>query len=402
MGKQIFLFRVIFNQNPAMFQKFTYLFLLLIGSVAIAVAQPYQVGSTTITFNDPNRTGGFGSGGGSGRQIQTEIYYPANTAGANVAIASGQFPVLIFGHGFVMTWDSYVNIWEHFVPLGYVIAFPRTEGSISPNHDNFGLDLRQVAEKMQAENSNSNSIFYQALTNQTAIMGHSMGGGSTILAGESNTNISTIVGMAPAETNPSAIAAAANVSVPSLIFSGSSDGVTPPQDHHIPIYNGLSSSCKVFINIVDGSHCYFAASSTTCSFGEFSPGSLPKLEQQDIVNDFLALWLDYTLRGNATAFAAFNDSLDASNRITYQKICSTTSVASLSPKPYAYNLGNDFISFNIQSPTAIKLYDLSGRLVLDKSISSNTQLPITSLKAGIYILQVASQSESFADKIIVQ
>ena len=46
----------------------------------------FSVGHTTITFNDPTRTGGFGSGGGTGRQIQTEIYYPAASAGTGVEV----------------------------------------------------------------------------------------------------------------------------------------------------------------------------------------------------------------------------------------------------------------------------------------------------------------------------
>lgn len=375
--------------------------LLLILASSLAFAQPYSIGNTTITFNDPNRTGGFGSGGGAGRQIQTEIYYPATTTGANVAVANGQFPVLVFGHGFVMTWDSYNNIWEEFVPKGYVVAFPRTEGSFSPNHENFGIDLRQVADKMQAENSNSNSIFYQALMNQTAIMGHSMGGGSTVLAGASNANISTIVGMAPAETNPSAVSAAANVTVPALIFSGGSDGVTPPQDHHIPIYNALGSSCKVFINIIEGSHCYFANNSTTCSLGEFNPGSLPRLEQQDIVNDFLSLWLEYTLRGNNTSFTTFNDSLGTSNRITFQKSCAITGVESIEQSPFIYSLGNDFITIN--EDCDVRLYDLSGRLVLEATNrKAGNNIPISSLKTGVYIIHSVSKNKSFTDKIVVR
>ena len=44
-------------------------------------AQIFQTGTLTLTFNDPLRSGGFGSGGGPGRQIQIEIYYPAVTAG---------------------------------------------------------------------------------------------------------------------------------------------------------------------------------------------------------------------------------------------------------------------------------------------------------------------------------
>lgn len=390
------------GQPQNMRHKFIHLLLFTLAS-SFAFAQPFTIGNTTITFNDPNRTGGFGSGGGPGRQIQTEIYYPANTQGTNVAIANGQFPVIVFGHGFVMTWDVYNNIWEHFVPQGYVMAFPRTEGSIGPSHENFGLDLRQVAEKMQDENNNSNSIFYQALLNETAIMGHSMGGGSTVLAGASNVNISTIVGMAPAETNPSAVAAAGNVTVPALVFSGSSDGVTPPQDHHLPIYNALGSSCKVYISIIDGSHCYFANNSTTCSFGEFNPGSLPRLEQQDIVSDFLSLWLDYTLRNNSNAFTTFNDSLDASSRITFQKNCSITSIDDDFPKPFEYFTGNDFI--RVKGANQIDLFDLSGRMVLSEAIPSRKSvknISIGHLKAGVYIVHSTAGDRIFTDKIIVQ
>ena len=76
-----------------------------------------------------------------------------------------------------------------------------------------------------------------------------------MLAAANNANISGIVGLAPAETNPSAIGVCANISVPALIFSGSSDGVTPPAEHHLPIYQGIASSCKSFVSITGGAHC---------------------------------------------------------------------------------------------------------------------------------------------------
>jgi len=53
-----------------------------------------SIGHTTFTFNDPTRTGGVGSGGGPGRQIQTEVYYPATSAGTSTPVASGEFPSL--------------------------------------------------------------------------------------------------------------------------------------------------------------------------------------------------------------------------------------------------------------------------------------------------------------------
>ena len=109
-----------------------------------------SIGHTTLTFNDPTRSGGVGSGGGAGRQIQTEIYYPATSAGTSTPFATGEFPIIVFGHGFAMTWDAYSNIWEHYVPRGYIMAFVRTESSLfpSPSHGDFGLDLKLVAQKM--------------------------------------------------------------------------------------------------------------------------------------------------------------------------------------------------------------------------------------------------------------
>lgn len=383
---------------------FTLIFTVVI---AAAYAQPYTIGHTTVTFNDPARTGGFGSGGGSGRQMQTEIYYPATSQGENTPLAQGQFPVIVFGHGFVMTWDVYNNLWENLVPKGYVMAFLRTEGSISPSHDDFGLDLRQVANKMQELNSNSNSIFYQALTNKTAIMGHSMGGGSTILAGANNANITTIIGLAPAETNPSAVAAAANVTVPALIFSGASDGVTPPADHHIPIYNALNSTCKYFINVVNGSHCYFANTSFTCDFGESSPGSLSRLEQQDIANDFLGQWLDYTLKSNSSSFSTFNDSLDASNRVTYLKSCVVSSTAGYHLDKASVFVKDGFLMLDIpikDGELNLTVYDISGRLVINeffKAKNDTKKVPVSALKTGVYIVNISSHDENFIKKIIV-
>jgi len=267
-----------------------------------------QIGHTTITFNDPVRTGGFGSGGGAGRQIQTEIYYPAATTGDDVPVLNNTYPVIVFGHGFVMSWDAYANIWEHYVALGYILAFPRTEGGISPNHNEFGLDLKIVETKLQALNADATSLFNNKLLPNSAIMGHSMGGGATILAGANNSTIKAIVGMAPAETNPSAIAAATSVTVPSLIFSGSGDGVTPPADHHIPIYNALTSSCKSFVNIIGGGHCYFANSSTTCDFGELtsiSSVTINRTTQHTRTFSILDPFLDYHLKGNCSSKAQF-------------------------------------------------------------------------------------------------
>jgi dienelactone hydrolase len=289
-----------------------YFLILLIGLCAspFVVAQNLFVGHATLTFNDPTRTGGFGSGAGAGRQIQTEIYYPAAAAGENVAVANGQFPLIVFGHGFAMNWDAYANIWQALVPAGYVMAFPRTESGLfpSPSHNDFGLDIALVAQKMSEQTLLSSSLFFGKLTDYTCAMGHSMGGGAAVLAASQSANFDCYVGLAPAETNPSAIAAAAALQIPSLILSGSNDGVTPPAQHHLPIYDAIPHECKSFANLIGGGHCYFANTNFNCDFGESTTStgiSLTRAEQQSLMYQQLFSWLSYFLNSSCVGYEAF-------------------------------------------------------------------------------------------------
>lgn len=304
--------------------------LILIVFAPIWAFCQYQIGHTTITFNDPTRAGGFGSGGGAGRQIQTEVYYPSYSAGENTAIATfPDFPVLVFGHGFAMGWDAYQNMWEHLVPQGYIMAFVRTEGSLipSPSHSDFGQDLALVSTKMLALNNTAGSPFNGKVKQKSVIMGHSMGGGATMLAASNNTNIAGIVGFAPAETNPTAIGVCGNISVPALIFSGSSDGVTPPAEHHIPIYQGIASTCKSFVSITGGAHCYFANSNFNCDFGESTSSqgiSITRAEQQQKTFTILDPWLRYILGADCFGLNVFHHSLTNTPGTVNQTTCPPT------------------------------------------------------------------------------
>lgn len=297
-----------------MMKKLVLLFSLCIS--ATSWTQPFPIGHRTITYNDPSRSGGYGSGGGSGRQIQCEIYYPAVSTGDNVDFANVSAPVITFGHGFFMAWDAYNNIWENLVPKGYVLIFPRTEGGFSPVHDDFGKDLVVVANRFASDCTVPSFFAFDHYNGKNAVMGHSMGGGSTLLAAsDPNADFDLLVGLAPAETTPSAITAAATVAIPAVVFSGTEDAVTPPADHHIPIYNALSSDCKQLFSITGGAHCYFANSNVACDFGEGSSGgniSITRADQQDILFDGLEPLLRFYLFGECdswTDYAAFfNDS----------------------------------------------------------------------------------------------
>jgi pimeloyl-ACP methyl ester carboxylesterase len=374
----------------------------------------FSVGHTTITFNEPNRTGGFGSGGGPGRQIQTEIYYPAASAGDNVPVSNGEFPVVVIGHGFVMSWDAYANIWGLLVPQGYVVALPRTEGGFSPNHGDFGLDLAQVLGNTLGLGNNNQSIFFGKIASTGAIMGHSMGGGASFLAGAQSTSATTIIGLAPAETNPSAIAAAGNITVPVLVFSGSEDAVTPPAEHHLPIYNATASECKYFLSLVGGGHCYFANTNTNCDFGELVSGlpTMNRATQQGLMNQFLLPWLDWHLKDNQEAALEFQLYLQSVLLIDYLSECVVLSAENvesielnLYPNPTTGYLIFEFQTVETLKNAEIQIFSIDGKLLKNievRELNSGFVLPISNLTTGVYHLNLTSDKGSFTKRFFKQ
>lgn len=277
---------------PALFILFT-----------VSAHAQFPIGNRTITYNDPDR---------SNRAIECEIYYPGVSAGSNVDVESGEFPVIVFGHGFAMQVGAYPNWREEFVPDGYIMVFPTTEGGTifpPPNHGEFGLDLRFLVTQMQTEGTNAASPFYQHISERAGMMGHSMGGGATFIGASGFADVDCIVGLAPAETDPSAVTAAGNVTAPTMILSGTSDGVTSPADNHIPIYDALGSSCKYFVPITDGSHCYFASNTVTCTLGEIIPGSLPAEDQRQSSYAVCHPWFDYFLKDDCDAWGDYQTAL---------------------------------------------------------------------------------------------
>lgn len=377
-----------------------FIFISLFTISTNTMAQSFNIGHATITFHDSSRS----------RNIATEVYYPGINTGQNVAVDSGSFPVLIFGHGFLMDWNAYQNFWTELVPKGYVMCFPTTEMSASPNHGAFGLDLEFLAAQMQEENLDSTSLFFNSLTSETALMGHSMGGGASFLAAENNTTISALVNFAAAETTPSAIAAAVNVNVPSLIFSGDDDCIAPTNTNQTLMYDSLSSTCKTHIRIIDGGHCYFANNNFTCNLGESfcNPTlNISRTQQQSVTFDFLNLWLAYSLKGDTSAWTRLNDSLQNSFRINSSQRCNITSVKEryidnkikLYPNP-ASNQINLAITEE-QKGGRLQIFNVLGKRLHEHLIKeSNIQIDVSRFPKGTYLILISKDGYQFSTKFI--
>ena len=286
---------------------------------SFALGANHQIGHRQITFVDTTR---------ANRQIQCEIYYPATTAGDNVAIASGKFPVIIYGHGFVMPVSVYDVYWNALVPKGYIIVLPTTESSFSPSHTNFGKDLAYAAKSMRLQGSIPTSPFFNAVDSTSAVMGHSMGGGCAFLAMQYDPQITALVTFAGAVTNPSSVTAAMSITKPSLVIAGANDCVAPPRNHQIPMYDSLASECKTYVSIIGANHCQFASNNFNCSFGESTctpKATINASTQQSIVFQHVIPWLNYYLKRDCIAGDQFQTLLSAPAGITSSANCSLKS-----------------------------------------------------------------------------
>jgi predicted dienelactone hydrolase len=273
-----------------------------------------QVGQTVLNIIDADRN----------RSIETRIYYPVQSSGTDVPVLEGEYPVLVFGHGFLIEWSAYQSFWEALAGEGYIVCFPNTETGLTPNHQDFALDLNSVVLLMQLENTNTSSIFYNRVAAKTAILGHSMGGGSALLAAQNNTEIDAVITLAAAETNPSAIAASAQIEVPVLMLLGENDCVAPAAEHQLPMYENLNSNCKVYAKLAEGTHCNFADANSNCELGETFCGSetsITKAAQIQTTLDLMTSWLAYTLKDNAEAFAELESQLQDASISTQTVVC---------------------------------------------------------------------------------
>lgn len=357
-------------------QNMRFLLLLCLSACCLTIAaQPFAIGRQTITLTDPAR---------SNRSIPSEIFYPATTAGSNTTVATGSFPVIVFGHGFSMNFDAYANFWNELVPQGYILAFPKTEiGPIPfPAHGELAADMNYTITWFIAENTTSTSRYFNRVNGKFAVMGHSMGGGCSYIAAANNPNVTAIANFAAAETNPSAIAAAANITIPALVFAGSKDCVAGPSGNQVPMYNALASVCKSYVNITDGSHCQFGESNTLCNFGETTScpfaNYISRSAQHSKTFQYLNPFLRFYLKGDCNAWPIYQQLLASPTGAVVQNSCN-------------YQLPNATITVN--GPTNLCAGD-STILVANANNSylwtgGTTQQQLTVTQASVYTLVVA-------------
>lgn len=374
-------------------QPLFYLFLCYCFS---SIAQPYAVGHRSLSLLDAARN----------RTVTAEVYYPGISTGDNVAFAAGNFPVFTLAHGFVITGNTYQNFADELVPDGYVIVLPTTESSFLPNHDAYGKD---IAFLNTAFRSGGISFFTQ-FNGRSAIGGHSMGGGASALAA-TQTIADAYIGFAPAITNPSPVPQGGQIEIPALVFSGSADGVTPPETNHQPIYDSFASDCKSFVSITSGTHCYFIPSSL-CDLGESGvPGGMTRELQQQITFEYLRPFLNTFLLDDSASWQQFQQTITADNRITFEQSCSidfTGNESILSVKTRVFPQPcSDVLQLEFSDPVmvlSLNIYDMQGRklshLPAFLQHENSVSVDVKQLPPGMYVLEAETSGGNISERML--
>ncbi|MBL9122045.1 MAG: dienelactone hydrolase family protein [Planctomycetaceae bacterium] len=234
-----------------------------------------------------------------GTNFDAWLYYPATSNGLNqpVATAGGDYPIVAWGHPFVLGPLFNNSTLRHLATWGYVTIAPTTQGGFLPNHAALAADMRYGIDYVQSLHDNPASPFFGKLdTAAVGASGFSMGGGASLLAAAADSRIKAVANLAAAETFPSsAIAAMSQIQVPVRLVAGTADQTTPIAVHQQPMYDAGNAPTQLRA-IVGGNHLHFQ------DFPLPSPYTPAQLDQLAHSRSELTAFFELYLKGDQSAW----------------------------------------------------------------------------------------------------
>lgn len=171
------------------------------------------------------------------------IYYPTDATPPFVGVAA------VPGLNGV---QSSVNQWGPFLAShGYVVMVIDTN-STGDSPDQRSTALMGAITTLKGEGTRAGSALNGKMGTCMVVMGHSMGGGGSVIAANSNSAALTgVIGLSPYGAGSSST----KVAVPTLLFVATSDPLATPSGHVKPAYNGIpASTMKMYLEFPGSSH----------------------------------------------------------------------------------------------------------------------------------------------------
>jgi dienelactone hydrolase len=239
------------------------LLLVLAGATACAVppTQPPPGPHEVATLEVPASVG-FGGG---------TIHYPAD--------ADGPFGVVSLSPGFTET-AAAIQAWgPHLASEGFVVITINTSNVfIFP--DQRSAEQRQAIDYVVDQGNNPSSPLSDKVDpNRTAVGGHSMGGGASLISASADRSIDAVLPLAPWNLAPNF----PNVASPTLIYACQNDIIAPVAGHASPMYDSIPASTeKLFVSVAGGDHfCANTPEAVNGDVGAFATSFLDRFVNGD-------------------------------------------------------------------------------------------------------------------------
>jgi len=202
------------------------------------------------------------------------------------SVASGTAPVVALAHGYTRRPIHYRSIIDRIAARGYVVIAPDTQTGLRPDGGALADDLWRAIRWARAEYPEADPV-------RDAVIGHSMGGASAIMAFGRYRQIDMLISIAASDIGDARRQAANGAGRPSAYIVGSDDRVVPPRITR-GLYASQPSPAEWF-ELVGGSHCGFVRGigldATPCATGD-----LDRTVQFDMTVSLVTGLLDRHLR----------------------------------------------------------------------------------------------------------
>jgi dienelactone hydrolase len=170
------------------------------------------------------------------------IYYPTN--------ATPPFPGVAISPGFL---EGQMSGWGPFLATHGYIALTFDTNSPSDQPPARATALMDAIATLKSENTRQGSpLMGKVDTSRFAIMGHSMGGGGTLIAANTHSaELKAAVPLCPWEPGMTF----AGITVPTMIVAGQSDTVAPIAQNATPFYASIpASTTKAYAEFTGADH----------------------------------------------------------------------------------------------------------------------------------------------------
>eukprot|EP00300_Choanocystis_sp_HF-7_P030307 c39111_g1_i1.p1 GENE.c39111_g1_i1~~c39111_g1_i1.p1 ORF type:complete len:819 (+),score=176.78 c39111_g1_i1:128-2458(+) len=208
----------------------------------------HKVGNTNVTTTDRE-----------GHMFSAYIHYPAaeEGIGTQMDLDAAPYPIIVFAHGWFQVPESYTTTLQHLTSFGYVVISSRASQELFA--DKYAEELQAIMNWIQVEATTNGSDWYQFVDpTRIGLLGHSIGGGVSILAAANDPRVKAIVTMAASQTHhPSSMDVLPQVHVPMCFICADDEEDGDIRLHSRPLFERANYP-KVLHQFINGSNTFFS------------------------------------------------------------------------------------------------------------------------------------------------